>query len=282
MTPAVPLPRRRRIPIKLAQLEEHVRVLARNAQAAAKLSMTVALRLDDLVKELELNEGRELVENRELVRVQPIAPTSTPAPAATPSILNWQENAERLAEIPPVHPEAVQHVRDLERVIESSPAKLARAERAILNVLANRSPSTISDRELSLVAVYSRKSSSYDNALSALRSEGYMDGSPDMRRATREGVIANGPLLPLRTPAELRDAWKAKLSTKAPRVVLDAIHAAQVEGRTLTREELADATGYSMASSSFDNALSELRSLEIIDRRALRLASVLVDAGDES
>lgn len=276
MTPAVPLPRRRRIPIKLSQLLEHIRVLNRNAQAAAKLATTVALRLDDLERELELNKGHELVEDRELVHVQPATPAST-----SPAFVTLKPGEKLLrpgSPAPAFVPRYEDPPRlDLEEKIESAPAKLARAEGTILNVLANRSPATISDRELSLLAVYSRKSSSYDNALSSLRSQGYMDGSPDMRRATRDGMSANGPLVPLLTPAELRERWKAKLSTKAPRVVLDAIYDAQIKGRTFTREELAEATGYSMASSSFDNALSELRSLEIIDRRALRLASVFVE-----
>lgn len=137
-------------------------------------------------------------------------------------------------------------------------ANLARAERAILTVLAQHG--TRSTTQVAILTGYSHKSGGYRNALSKLRSAGYIDGRGDVT-ATSVGVAALGEYDPLPTGAELRRWWSENQLGKAERAILDVLSERYPD--TVDVAEIADATGYSPTSGGFRNALSRLRSLEL-------------------
>jgi Skp family chaperone for outer membrane proteins len=150
------------------------------------------------------------------------------------------------------------------RAAGAGDAALTKAERALLAVLAQRHPKTTTRIQISILSGYSKKSSSFANALGALRSKGYVDGTGDANRATDAGLAAAGDYDPLPTtgPA-LLEHWLGKL-TKAEAALLRALATAYPDG--LSREELGLQADYSITSSSFSNALGSLRSLELVMR----------------
>lgn len=143
----------------------------------------------------------------------------------------------------------------------AGPASLSKADKALLTALV-QFPAGLSKVRLSLISGYSVKSSSFANALGALRSAGFVEKGSDPIRATEAGIAAvpDAPPAPMR--AEILDYWRARLG-KAERAFLDAIVDAWPV--LLSKEELSERTGYSATSSSFANALGRLRSLELLD-----------------
>jgi hypothetical protein len=142
----------------------------------------------------------------------------------------------------------------------SGEKKLGRCERALLAVLAERPTQATSVAQLSILSGYSLSSSSFTNALGTLRSRRLANGPRDDIRITSEGVTEAGhvPRAP-RSGQELLAYWCAKLK-KAERTILAAL----VEYGAHERAELAEATGYSQTSSSFTNAIGQLRTLKLV------------------
>ncbi len=135
---------------------------------------------------------------------------------------------------------------------------LSKAERAILSVLAQHG--TRSTTQVALLTAYSHKSGGYRNALSKLRTAGYIEGRGDIT-ATPAGLTALGGFEPLPTGAELRRWWGEKHLGKAERAILDVL--ARAYPYPVATPEIADETGYSASSGGFRNAMSRLRTLEL-------------------
>jgi len=70
--------------------------------------------------------------------------------------------------------------------------------------------------------------------------------------------------VPLETGADLLSYWKGKLG-KAERTILETLYEAYPN--CLTKEEVAVRTDYSVGGGGFNNALSKLRTLELIEGR---------------
>jgi hypothetical protein len=147
---------------------------------------------------------------------------------------------------------------------------LARAEHAILTAAVQRLPKASSRAQLAVLSGYSIKSSSFSNALGALRSRGLMVGTTDDNRATEAGVEALGAYEPMPTGAALIAHWMGQLG-KAERALLEVLtkhYPSEVPKDVLSQE-----SGYSETSSSFSNALGKLRTLELV--RGLRASEEL-------
>lgn len=149
---------------------------------------------------------------------------------------------------------------------------LGRAERAILTAAVQRLPRASSRAQLSVLSGYSIKSSSFANALGALRSSGYVVGSGDDNRATDAGVAALGAFDPLPTGAALVHHWMGQLG-KAEASLLAVL--VKHYPRDLDKDTLSAESGYSVSSSSFANALGKLRTLELV--KGLRASEDLFD-----
>lgn len=153
---------------------------------------------------------------------------------------------------------------------------LGRAERLILAALATY-PAGRTRTQVAILTGYSSRGGGFGNALSRLRSLGLVEGTRDDLRITEAGVEAAGDVAPLPTGRALLDHWLGQL-TKAERLALEAL--ADVYPATLSREELGERTGYEPTGGGFGNALSKLRTLELIrgDRSALQASPDLADA----
>jgi uncharacterized protein len=150
--------------------------------------------------------------------------------------------------------------------IVDGPVSLDKAQRALLTALA-QFPDGMSKVRLSLVAGYSIKSSSFSNALGALRSAGLVERGSDPIRPTADGLAMVPDAPPAPTSNELLDYWLGRLD-KAQRAILTAVVAQHP--RELTKDELSQLSGYSVTSSSFSNAIGALRSLGLLERGGLR------------
>jgi hypothetical protein len=176
-----------------------------------------------------------------------------PAPAPAPPVREVVATKARLDDwIPLKHPAQINGARSADK-----PA-LSKAERKILTAVV-QFPRGRTRSQISILSGYSSSSSHFDNTLGSLRSKGLISrGEPVV--ATDEGRAALGKAEPLPTGWALREMWLGKLG-KAERALLEAL--IQVYPRPLTRADLSRMTGYSDASSHFDNSIGRLRTLDL-------------------
>jgi hypothetical protein len=123
--------------------------------------------------------------------------------------------------------------------------------------------------KIAVITGYASTGGGFNNALSALRSKGYINGS-DPIALTDEGSNAIGSVPPLPEGDELLDHWIRQLG-KAEGAALKVIYEAYPN--YLSKELVADATGYEASGGGFNNALSRLRTLELIQGRGQLKAS---------
>lgn len=140
------------------------------------------------------------------------------------------------------------------------------AKQKILNALAWLATVglTAADRQVvAFVASTSSKSSAYENNVSALRTAGYLDyPGPNRLRLTAAGAErAVAPEAPL-TAADLHQQVQALVAPAQWRIVKAAIDAYPT---ALSREDLAERASTSAASSAFENNVSRMRSLGLLD-----------------
>jgi len=138
---------------------------------------------------------------------------------------------------------------------------LSKAQRAILTVLA-QFPDGRTKRQLGMLTGYSAKGGGFNNALSALRSAGLIGhGEPVTATAGGIGALGSG-WEPLPEGPELAAHWIGHLS-KAEGLILRAL--LDVWPSSLAKAEVAERTGYAANGGGFNNALSRLRTLQLID-----------------
>lgn len=174
----------------------------------------------------------------------PVAPPREPERAEPPPPTRPREAA------PPVKPNGHAH------------GKLAKAERSVLTALAQY-PQGRTKTQVAILGAYAVTGGGFNNALSALRSQGYIEGGGDHLKITAAGLKALGPFQPLPRGRALLDHWLRQLD-KAPRTILEAV--AKSYPRPLTKEAIAAQTDYEAGGGGFNNALSRLRTLELITR----------------
>lgn len=155
-----------------------------------------------------------------------------------------------------------------------SPATLPKAERRILIALAQY-PGGRSKNQVAVLTGYAINGGGFNNAVSALRSAGYLTGSGDNLDVTDAGLYALGGFDPLPTGDALLDHWLRQLG-KAEREALRVIAGAWPE--SLSKEDVAVEAGYTAAGGGFNNAISRLRTLELVSGRGtLRASDALFD-----
>ncbi len=147
--------------------------------------------------------------------------------------------------------------------------KLPRAERRILTALAQY-PRGRTKNQVAVLAAYAVNGGGFNNAISALRTAGYLNGSGDHLEITDKGLAALGSYDPLPTGDDLLNHWLQQLP-KAERESLRVL--ANRYPNALTKEELAAYAGYEASGGGFNNALSKLRTLELISGRGELKAS---------
>lgn len=154
-------------------------------------------------------------------------------------------------------------------------AALPLAERKILTVLA-QSPDGRTKTQLALLAGYAAKSKGFNNALGRLRSLAFMTGPNEKLRITDAGRQARGDVPKLPSGPALREYWMGQVG-KAERLVLGVL--VEVYPATLSKDELAERAGYEAGGKGFNNALGQLRTLELIEGRLEMRASATLFEG---
>ena len=205
------------------------------------------------------NAGARVVDERKTARSAESRRSTGHAPPVA---------SARLAPPPRSRPRAAPAPGPAAQTNGNGDIRLARAERSILSVLA-QFPDGRNMRQLAMLAGYSAKGGGFRNALSALRTNELITRS-DPIRITDEGLAAiDGQYEPLPDGPALLEHWLAQVP-RAEREILRAL--ADVYPEPLTKEEVAERTGYSPDGGGFRNALSKLRTLQLIDGRGeLRL-----------
>lgn len=170
--------------------------------------------------------------------------------------------------------EPVESVRTAQEV-DTDDVQLGKCEKAVLSVLAQHSEGR-NKPQLAILSGYSAKSGSFNNSFGKLRSSGCIFGGKDNMQITETGLIVLGDYDPLPEGLDLLNHWlDSKLLGKCEREVLKAL-AKLGKDIISTKEEVAEQTGYSPISGSFNNALGKLRTLELIKggREDLRASEV--------
>jgi hypothetical protein len=140
--------------------------------------------------------------------------------------------------------------------------KLGRAHRSILAVLDQRYGLVTTKRQLAVATGYSIKGGGFNNPLGALRSAGLIEGTDPIKITDGGHELIAGQYEPLPEGPELLDHW-ARQFGKAHGLILREL--AQHYPNAVTKQDLADATGYAVDGGGFNNPLGKLRTLELIE-----------------
>lgn len=152
--------------------------------------------------------------------------------------------------------------------ISAGEGSMSKAERLVLTALAQY-PAGRAKNQVALLAGYAVNGGGFNNAVSSLRTKGWITRDVVMR-ATPEGLQALGAFEPLPHGAALLEHWMKQLS-KAERKCLEALAGAWP--KKLSSAQVANLAGYQLGTGGFNNALSRLRTLELISGRAELKAS---------
>lgn len=118
--------------------------------------------------------------------------------------------------------------------------------------------------KIATIAGKAPKSSTLRNNISSLRTKGYLTGGGAALQITEAGLDALGTLEQLPTGAELVEHWQRELGAEScPAAVLGALYRAYPQA--LDKTDIEHETGYSASSSTVRNALSTLRTRELIE-----------------
>lgn len=145
---------------------------------------------------------------------------------------------------------------------------LGRCERAILKFLAMREGASFSKTQVGVMTQYSPTSGGFNNALSKLSSQALILRERDNIQINPEAVPQIRDILGSEYTApepNARIGWLQKLG-KCERVIFE--HLNQNETEPFTKEQLGQVTNYSPTSGGFNNALSKLSTLGLIERKS--------------
>lgn len=136
-------------------------------------------------------------------------------------------------------------------------AQLSKSESAILSAFYWIRDEDATPAKIAFYSSYSSGSSTTNNALGTLRRQGLVHGW----RITREGIAVAESLDVAEKPsgADLLSWLRGKM-VRSEQAMLDAL--VRVHPRRLSNQELSEASGYSLGSSTFNNAIGKLRTIE--------------------
>ena len=148
---------------------------------------------------------------------------------------------------------------------------LPKAERTILAVLGRHDQEARPKTAVAIEAGYAASGGGYNNALSRLRAQGLIQGTNSLKltESGREYVERNGKEN-LPTGSALAQYWMRQLP-RAERAILTVL--TEPPRRTRSKAELGIQTGYEPSGGGFNNALSRLRTLLLIEGKTDLVAS---------
>jgi uncharacterized protein len=145
----------------------------------------------------------------------------------------------------------------------STPTGLSKAERAILGALGTTDRSA---QQVAVLSGYKAGTGGFNNAISALRTKGLLEGSAALLRLTQEGkaaAVAYAPALP-RPGQERVEYWASHHAVKKVASAVKILRCiAEVYPGALYVTEIAERTGYTPGTGGFNNGLSRLRALDL-------------------
>lgn len=145
-------------------------------------------------------------------------------------------------------------------------SKLGRCERAILKFLAMREGTSFSKVQIGAMTQYSPGSGGFNNALSKIAQSGLILRNGDNIQINPAAVAQVRDILGdeyTRPDADARIGWLSKLG-KCEREIFKFLN--ENEGEAFPKDTLGERTGYSPGSGGFNNAISRLNTLGLIQR----------------
>jgi uncharacterized protein len=148
---------------------------------------------------------------------------------------------------------------------------LPKAQRRIVAVLGRHHPDARPKSAVAIEAGYAASGGGFNNALSGLRSMGIVQGS-DLLKLTQNGldVVADADRESLPGGSALARYWMSQLP-KAEAAILEVL--TTPPRRAWAKTDLAIQAGYEPTGGGFNNALSRLRSLLLVQGRGELVAS---------
>ena len=162
--------------------------------------------------------------------------------------------------VPPPPRPAPAPARTAEPATAEGQVPLGKCERSILGFLKAKEGEAFSLVQIGAMTTYSPGGGGFLNAISRLSRDGLIDRASDGRCRLADGADLTG--ISLGVPCLLSD-WIAKLP-KCERAIYDV--ALKEPGRSFSREEMGEATGYKPSGGGFLNAISALNTLGLIRR----------------
>jgi DNA-binding winged helix-turn-helix (wHTH) protein len=157
-----------------------------------------------------------------------------------------------------------------------TPAALPKAQSRILSALAQY-PGGRTKVQLAVLTGYANGGGAFNNAISALRTAGFLVGDKERIAITEAGYATLGnDWTPLPTGRDLADHWLRELD-KAQRSALQVLLDAYPHA--LSKDELATRAGYAPGTGAINNAISRLRTLELAEGKAhLKASAALMES----
>lgn len=261
--------------IEKAKLEDPKALRAELAQKNKQLA--------ELQRELDKAKAATKIERVEVALLDPklvevVAISAKAAAAASDELLAFMKKASAgIAEHRPVPTKAARPAQTQPNPVRPKAPRsnghtitehLAGGERKILTALAQY-PDGRSKVQVAILTGYAHSGGGFNNYLSSLRGRGLLEGSDNLR-ATDAGLAALGDFEPLPTGATLLAYWRGRLG-KAERLILEQL--CEQYPKALSKDALGSMTGYEPNGGGFNNALSKLRTLELISGRGELRAS---------
>lgn len=182
------------------------------------------------------------------------------------------KNAPPAPTAPAAHVTVHRKAQEPPRPHTESGVALPKAARLILTALAQHGDRTKS--QIAILTGYAVNGGGFNNILSLLRTAQYIGDSSGQICITSAGLERLGAYDPLPTGRALLDHWLRQLG-KAERAALYAL--AEIHPAASTKEQIAEVTGYKANGGGFNNALSRLRTLELITGRGeIRASDALI------
>ena len=239
------------------------------AERMEGMAQTIVLRLDQVLEQqpMSLSEGKSASKANSAsegaaAELDEAGPTRAEPPAAVPPPLPASQILKNETSVKDKTSVKNETAGEQEEHVTGG-EKMPLAERKVLRALAQY-PEGRRKNQVALLTGYAVSGGGFNNALSSLRSKTWVMGR-EVLKITDEGQAALGPgeTLPAPGPA-LVEAWALRLP-KADRLILQAL--AQVHQGSLTKERLGRVAGYEPTGGGFNNALSRLRTLALIEGR---------------
>lgn len=254
-------------------------------KAKAEDPKALRTKIADLERMLKMEQGRVATTKTEIVNVplvtdeqlraleQSVQSLSAIASTISGAIQAWR-GAIKVRHVPARHDTSV-HVQTRQRTPKEAREKtvfdgqLSSGERKILTALAQY-PGGRTKVQVAILTGYAHTGGGFNNYLSALKGKGWILVDGDMLTITPAGEGVLGPVEPLPSGYDLCRYWQGRLSSGEWKILDYLVQHYPV---ALSKQMVAEHCGYAVDGGGFNNYVSKLRTLELIEGRTELRAS---------